>query len=286
MSNKKNNNNSVLFIIILLIFAIVVIYFFPKINEYFTNQSMPKVNKTETKEEEEKRVIDQDIIETIHYPLMRTSRYDKNTYYSLDTFKVSDMSNTDILLNGFLSIENIMIKSLGRGGTCTNTSFAFDSKWIDFRIKNILGKKVIYSYENFYVPEDLDSAYKGNWTYNRSTNQFIYNGLCSSRFTAESYYDLTKLISLDYADEKSNDILATYYVGFALVVGNNYYIYSDTGMTDLVTSGEIQDKNINEIFESLDATTLNKFRKYQYTFKDNLCSYNEYCLYEGKWINE
>lgn len=283
---NKNNNKNMIFIIILLIVVSVTVFFFPKINEYLVNKSMPKIEKTETKKEDEKRVIDEDIIETIHYPLMRTSIYNTNTYYSLDTFKISDMSNTDILLNGFLSIENVMIKSLNRRGTCIANSVAFDTKWIDFRIKNILGKKLNYSYENFYVPEDIDTTYKGNWTYNSSTNQFIYNGLCKSLATSVLYYDLTKLIKLDYADKESNDILATYYVGFAKVEGNNYSIYSDTNMTNLVTSGEIQDKTINEIFESLDEAILNKFNKYQYTFKDNLCSYNEYCLYEGKWLNE
>lgn len=286
----KNNNKNIIFIIILLIILLiivsVIVLFFPKINEFLVNQSMPKIEKTETKEKDTKRVIDEDVIETIHYPLMRTSIYNINTYYSLDTFKISDMSNTDILLNGFLSIENVMIKSLGRSGTCVANSVAFDTKWIDFRIKNILGKKVNYSYENFYVPEDINTTYKGNWIYNSQTSQFIYNGLCKNLATTTSYYDLTKLIKLDYADKESNDILATYYVGFAKIEGNSYAIYSDTNMTNLITNGEIQDKSINEIFENLDTNTLNKFKKYQYTFKDNLCSYNEYCLYEGKWLNE
>lgn len=286
MKNNKNNK-SLVFVLVLLVLAGVAVFFFPKINEFLTKITMPKVEKTETREEEEKRVIDEDIIETIHYPLMRTSIYNTNTYYSLDTFKISDMSNTDILLNGFLSIENVMIKSTGRRGTCVVDSVAFDTKWIDFRIKNILGKTVNYYFEDFYVPEDRHGSYSGNWTYNSATNQFIYNGLCRSLATTPSYHDLTKLIKLDYADKESNDIIAIYYIGFAKVEGNSYSMYSDTNMTNLVTSGDIEDINkINEIFENLDATTLNKFNKYQYTFKDNLCSYNDYCLYEGKWLNE
>ncbi len=281
------NNKNLIFVLVVLVLAIVIIFLFPKINKLIVEKSMPKIDKTEEKEKDEKRTIDEDIIETIHYPLMRTSIYNANTYYSLNTFKLSDMSNTDILLNGFLSIENVMIKSNGRRGTCTTQSAEFDTKWIDFRIKNILGKQIEYTFEDFYVPEDLNNNYRGSWTYNSATSRFIYNGLCSSLATNTKYYDLTKLVKLDYVNDESNDISAVYYVGFARVEGNNYAIYSDTNMTNLVTSGTIENlDNLNETFEKLDDNTLKKFGKYEYLFKDNLCSYNDYCLYEGRWLNE
>ena len=47
---------------------------------------------------------------------------------------------------------------------------------------------------------------------------------------------------------------------------------------------------INEVEEELLNTfkSLDKKQKkiYKYTFKNTLCSYDEYCLYEGKWVNE
>lgn len=286
MKNKKDNKN-IVFIMVLLVIVAVSIFFFPKINEIITNKSMPKLENTESKKETEERKIDEDIIETIHYPLMRNSIYSVNTYYSLDKFKVSDMINTDILLNAFLSIENVMIKPLGINGTCTNQSLYFDAKWIGLRIKNILGKTVSYNLDNFYVPEDINRNYMGNWIYDRLSNRFVYDGICISLATPATYYDLTKLIKLDYVNKDSNDIKATYYVGFAKVEGNTYSIYSDTAMTNLVTSGTFENSNkLKATFENLDKNTLNKFGKYEYLFKDTLCSYNEYCLYEGKWIHE
>ena len=75
-----------------------------------------------------------------------------------------------------------------------------------------------------------------------------------------------------------------YYVGFAKVVDNNYTIYSDANMTNELTKGTFTTlEDLNTVFKNI-----NKENKkiYKYTFKNTLCSYNEYCLYEGKWITE
>ena len=55
-------------------------------------------------------------------------------------------------------------------------------------------------------------------------------------------------------------------------------------MTKELTKGTFIDiNNLNDVFKKIEKKNKNV---YKYTFKNNLCSYNEYCLYEGKWINE
>lgn len=281
--NDKKNKNGI-FIVVLLVFVVILMLFFPKIYNYIESLKLPKIeNKVENKEEVDRK-IDEDIIETIHYPLMRNSVYNSNTYYSLDKFTINDMSNGDILLNAFLDIYEGNMTSSGSTGSCTTVSKQFNKEWIELRIKNILGKNVKYKLENFNVPEDSNSKYKGTWKYDSKNLKYTYDGLCKSQATNTKYYDLTKLIKLEYANEDSNDINAYYYVGFAKVVGNSYSIYSDSQMKNEIHTGTLNNTDeLNTIFEGIDKSNL---KIYKYTFKDNLCSYNEYCLYQGEWVNE
>ena len=55
-------------------------------------------------------------------------------------------------------------------------------------------------------------------------------------------------------------------------------------MNELIISGTLNNTSeLNSIFQNIE----NKNKKiYKYTFKNNLCSYNEYCLFEGMWVNE
>jgi len=123
--------------------------------------------------------------------------------------------------------------------------------------------------------------YTGTWNYDSANNRFIYVGLCESKVTNIKYYDLEELIKLEY---ENDDINAYYYVGFAKVVDNNYTIYKDANMTVELTKGTFTTlDNLNKIFEGLDKKNKNI---YKYTFKNTLCTYNEYCLYQGEWINE
>ena len=92
-SNKNEENKSGLLIIILLSIVCILILFFPKIYDFINSFSMPKVEKLQTNENEEIKKIDEGVLETIHYPLMRTSIYNSNTYYSLDTFTIDNLSN-------------------------------------------------------------------------------------------------------------------------------------------------------------------------------------------------
>lgn len=279
---KNNENNGVFMIVLLGIGAILVFFFFPKIYDFMNSQTVPKIENFETEEKEEIKKIDDSILETIHYPLMRTSIYDVSTYYSLDKFTINDLSNNDILLNAFLDIYEGNMTSYESKGWCTNISKQFNKNYIELRIKNILNNKLNYTLDNFYVPEDLETNYSGTWNYDSLNNRFIYVGLCTSRATNIKYYNLEELIKIEY--NKDDDIDAYYYVGFAKVEGNNYIIYKDPQMTIELTKGVFTTKeDLDNIYKNINKNNKNI---YKYTFKNTLCSYNEYCLYEGKWVNE
>ena len=275
---KKDNN---LFIWILLIIIVVLVLLFPKIYGYIESFDLPDINGIEENNKEENKVVDNETLESIHRPLMRNSIYNEYTYYSLDKFTINDMSNSDILLNAYLDIYEGNMTSFEYTGNCTNLSKQFSVDYIELRIKNILGKNIKYNLENFYVPEDLENNYKGNWRYDIYNSRFIYDGMCTSNVSNITYHNLEQLIKAEY---NKKDIVVYYYVGFAKVEGNNYTIYKDSNMTEAVASGTLSNTNeLNSIFENID----NKDKKiYKYTFKNNLCSYNEYCLYEGMWVNE
>ena len=278
---KKSEKNNSLFIIILFAVILVLVLFLPKIYEFIETERLPEVENKEEQEETKETTVDEETLESIHFPIMRNSVYDINTYYSLDTFSISNMSNNDILYNAFMDIYEGNMTSSNITGSCTSISKQFNVDYLELRIKNILGKNVKYNLESFYVPEDSNSNYKGTWVYDSSYSRFVYNGLCSSKATNTKYYNLEELISAKYED---SDIVVNYYVGFAKIVGNNYVIYSDANMTKEIHSGTFTSlEDLNNIFKSINK---NNKKAYKYTFKNTLCSYNEYCLYEGKWVNE
>jgi len=191
------------------------------------------------------------------------------------------MSNNDILYNAFMDIYEGNMTSSNISGACTNISKEFNKDYMELRIKNILGKNVNYTLDTFYVPEDSNSNYKGTWNYDSANSRFIYNGLCNTKATNTKYYNLEELIKANYED---SDIIVYYYIGFAKIVDNTYVIYNDANMTNEISSGSFTTvDDLNKLFKSI-----NKEDKkiYKYTFKNTLCSYNEYCLYEGKWVNE
>lgn len=277
---NQNNKNGILIIVLLAVSTIIVL-FFPNLYDLVTSISMPKVEQIEQEEKEKVKEIDESILETVHFPLMRNSIYDKNTYYTLDKFTISNLSNNDILLNAFLDIYEGNMTSYEGMGACTNISKQFNKDYIELRIKNILSNKLNYTLSNFYVPEDSNSKYVGNWNYDSSNSRFTYVGLCNSKATTTKYYNIEELIKMEY-DNK--DIIAYYYVGFAKVEGNNYTIYKDANMTEEIKSGVLN--NVDEL-DSIFKDIKKKNKKiYKYRFKNTLCTYNEYCLYEGKWIDE
>ena len=278
--DNNNNKNGILMIVLLGLVGITVL-FFPKLYELVSNLSMPKVEQIEKESKEEKKEVDESILETVHFPLMRTSIYNKETYYSLEKFTINNLSNNDILLNAFLDVYEGNMTSYEGIGSCTNISKQFNKDYLELRIKNIINNKIKYTLTNFYVPEDSNSKYAGDWIYDSYNNRFTYNGLCTSKATNTKYYNLEQLIKMEY---NNKDLNIYYYVGFAKVEGNNYIIYKDSNMTKELKSGTINNvEELNNIFKKI-----NKKKKniYKYTFKNTLCTYNEYCLYEGKWVDE
>lgn len=283
MENNSNNkgNKSNTFLIVIFIILVILVLLFPKIYGYIETLKLPKIDKAIENQEEENKIVDEETLESIHRPLMRSSIYNTNTYYSLNNFTISNMSNSDILINAFLDIYEGNITNSDVMGTCTNTSKQFNVDYLTLRIKNILGKNIEYKLEDFYVPEDSSSNYKGNWSYDNTSSRYIYNGLCESKATGVKYYDLEDLIKAEYS---GNDIVLYYYVGFAKVEGDSYIIYNDVEMKNEISRGNFNsEEELNSIFENLDKK--NK-KVYKYTFKNTLCSYNEYCLYKGQWTNE
>jgi len=281
MNNKENGKNGTLIIVLLAIVAILV-FFFPTIYDKVTKITMPKVENGEKEKVEEKK-IDEEILELIHYPLMRNSVYNPNTYYSKDVFKMSDLSNADILYNGFLDIYEGNMTSHSGVGACTNISKQFSTEYLTLRIKNILGRNLKYTFTDFTVPQDSSSKYVGTWKYDSANARYIYQGVCQNNTSNVKYYNLEELIKVEYA-ENQRDILVYYYVGFAKVEGNNYIIYKDANMTEKISEGTF--KSVEDLNSEYKKLNKKQKRVYKYTFKNTLCSYNEYCLYEGKWTNE
>ena len=181
MKNKKGKDNNTL-VWILIGVLIIGVFSIPYISKFIDKLTESKPVRTEEKVIEEEKVVDEETLNDIHFPIMRISKYSKDTYYSKDVFKISDMSNEDILYNAFTGIENININN--------NT---LESKYIDLRIKNMLGKNVKYNLTRFYVPQDSKSKYKGFWKndkyayYIESLDIDYYNSDDIVRFFVEGY---------------------------------------------------------------------------------------------------
>ena len=267
--------------IVLLALVVIFVLFVPKIYSFIENYKLPKVEGEEIKEEEVSNEIDDKLLESLHYPIMRNSIYSENTYYTLDTFKVTDMSNEDILYNAFMDLYEGNIVDSDVKGKCVTTPKEFSSEYIKLRVSNIFGKDVTYTLADFSVPEDSTSNYKGVWTYDSSNSRFIYNAYCEPVQYGSKYYNLEEYIKAEYDNE---DLVVYKYVGFAKVDNDKYVIYKDAKMTEAISKGTFTTaENLNDIFIAIS----NKDKRiYKYTFKDTLCSYNDYCLYEGKWVNE
>lgn len=276
-SSKKDNS---MFLIIVFVVIIVLVMLLPKIHSYIESLTLPKVEKSEDVENKEEKIIDDELLSSLHYPIMRNSIYSSETYYSLNKFKVNNMSNKDILYDAFLDIYEGNIVTSNVYGECVSEPKEFSSEYLELRIKNILSKNINYTFESFYVPVDSSSPYKGRWDYDSVNKRFIYNAYCSSNTISVRYYDLEQYIKSEF---KKDDLIVYKYVGFAKVEGNNYIIYSDAKMTNQIHSGTFTTvDDLNNAFNNLN----NNVKKiYKYTFKDTLCSYNEYCLYEGEWVN-
>ena len=275
MNNNKKGNSAL--IIILLMIVLVVVFCFPVINKFVVKVSNPKIHSNNKSKMEEKK-FNADIIEDIHFPNMRNSIYSDYTYYSLDKFSISNMKNSEILLNAFLDIYEGNITSLGTPAKCGGTSATFEQKYIELRIKNILGRNLKYNLEDFEVPSGSNSKFVGKWRYDSANKKFIYEGECNKISNSIKYYDLKQLKEGKY---EGSDLVLYYYVGFAKIEGNRYTLYSKPDMKEIIANGEFVD--LDSLQNIFDATSSNKKKIYKYVFKNSICTYNEYCLYEGSW---
>ena len=94
------------------------------------------------------------------------------------------------------------------------------------------------------------------------------------------YITLDKLKNAEYGE--NDDIIVYKYLGFAKVENNTYTIYKDSKMTKEIENGTFTTaEDLNETFKNI---TDKKLDVYKYTFKDTLCSYNDYCLSQGEWV--
>lgn len=281
----KKNNLVIVFIMFLCIG--LLIFFLPdiynKVQSYEANKIIPPDIKQE-KEDEKKLdniTMDSDVVKNLVYPIMRNDKYKIDSYYQLDSIDLSNFSNNDILYNAFLDIyEGYLINHASVG--CTNLSKQFDATYLSSRIKNIIGRDTKYSLEDFNVPNiNKNIDYVGLWKYDNLSNTYVYYGNCDKVDNNIIYYDYTKLYDLKVSND--NKILYLYYyVAFIKIENNHYIVYTDPNMNSEISSGDLN--SIDDI-NNLDIDNDN-LRIYRYTFKQGLCTYDNYCFYKGEWIND
>lgn len=278
---KKEN---IILIIVCIIIVIIGLIFMPRIYNYINERKLSnsdlKIEVDNKKKEESKTEItlESEMLKELFYPIMHNDITNKDTYYKLNEISITDLSNNDILYNAFLQVYSGYFEKNGSLG-CTNESIKFPANYIDLRIKNIFGKDVGYSLGDFKVPTGSLSKYIGTFKYDSSNNQFIYYGNCDTIDPNIKYYDIKSIYDVNLSDDE-NELNVYYYVAFVKVENGKYTLYSDYNYTDEISSGN---------FESLDrlSNMLAKLKvnKYQYTFKKDICNYDSYCFYQGKWIN-
>lgn len=282
-------------LVIMIIIFCLGLLFMPQIYQQVQKWEAKKeikvdIVKTEETDEEEKKIEitqDSEFIKNLVYPIMRNDIYEKTSFYQKIKFTTSDFSNNDILYNAFLDMYDGYLVNHSNVG-CTSESKEFDAKYLMSRIKNIIGRNVNYTNETFMVPNVIeDMKYVGTWQYNIASDSYIYYGDCNPKKSNIIYLDLLHLESIETSEDNSS-IYLYYNIAFASIEDNginyNYTIYSDADMSSSLLNGIISNKEeINLIFDSLDKNLL---RKYKYTFKKGLCTYDNYCFSQGEWVND
>lgn len=278
---KKEN---VILIIVCVIIVILGLIFMPSIYNYINERNLNnnEIN-VETEIEKEKEDVKEnitlksEILKELVYPIMHNDNNTKDTYYSLNRISVLNLSNNDILYNAFLQIYPGYFEKVGSLG-CTNNSIKFSANYIDLRIQNIFGNKVKYNLTDFKVPTGSFSDYIGTFKYDSFNKQFIYYGNCENTNKNTKYYDVGSIYDVSLSDNK-NTLHVYYYVAFVKVENGKYTLYSDYNYTKEISSGNFESlEKISSMISKL------KVNKYEYTFKKDICNYDSYCFYEGKWM--
>lgn len=283
MEKKK-----IILLCILCLIVGIVIFFLPNIYKFVETKKAPNVNEEIVEEEEEqleKLTIESDVIKNLKYPIMRYSIYSSNSYYEKSDFKVSYLTNEEILINAFVDIYEGNIGDYnGSKPDCASEAKELKSSYINSRIKNILGNNVKYNHADFNVLELSNySKYLGSWKYNSATDTYIYYGSCTNQ-SGTKYYDL-KILNKVEAKDENKEVSVYAYMGFAKVENSKYIIYSDAAMSNKIKEGAFTTlANLNKEFEEY--LKNNKTKQYKFMFKKGICSYGDYCLEEGAWVNE
>lgn len=271
----KKNNTKLVIIVVLLVG--MLIYFLPNIYKFSSNLSHKKIvgnKKTESKKKVDNITLESDIIKDLVFPNLNNNIYSNDTYFNKDTFSTNNLTNNDILAFAFKQIYNGYLTDAPVQG-CAAAGKAFNTEYLDFRIKNTINKNINYSYTDFNV---YDNEYAGLWKFDGNEN-YIYNGNCNVN-SSTIYYDLQKLISVEGIDNNQT-LIITAKVAFAKIENGQYIIYSDPIFNTPLNRGIYTNlEDLNNLLDNLNT------KKYQYTFKQGLCSYDAYCIEKGQWLNE
>ena len=286
MSKEQKGNYYSFFITVVIVGLLVV--FMPEIYKFLDHQDTPKIENqaSDDKQKEEPITLDSAVVKSLFVPVMRIDNYEKFTYYQKDIMTISDMSNSDLLINAFLQLYDGSFSAYegNANGSCLNYNDQKQLKeiYIKSEIESKLGKNITFTYEDFTVPISTGNQYAGKWHYDSAQNIFIYKGTCDKTKTT-SYYDLVSFY--DVESEDNDKTLYVYaYVAFAKLENGSYVIYQDVDLTKEITSGSANTiEELNLKFK--DYVKDNPVNTYKYTYKKGLCTYGEYCLDKGEWIN-
>lgn len=277
--------NSLIILIVLFILIGIVIFYLPEIYNKVQSIESKKENyniDVDIKEDkkEKKLVLDDAFINDLSFPIMRNNKNNLESYYQFDNIDINSFSNNDILYNAFLDIYDGYLVDHASAG-CADNSKEFDVSYLTSRIRNIIGRDVKYTLEDFTVPNiNGDTKYIGLWKYNENNNKYVYYGNCNSENNSVVYYDVKKLQSSSVS-ENNVYVYLDYVIYFVKAEGNQYVVYSDANMTNELLKG-----NINDYDNSSVNIDLSKLKKYRFTFKKGICTYDNYCFYKGEWIND
>ena len=291
---SEKSNNGVL--IVCLIVVVVAVALFPKISSTITKtknkQRKPSVKvEAEPEKEYEALTLESEEIQNISYPVMHIDNSIKNTYFSLDTFVVSNYSNNDLLYNALIDVgaENMKIYSgTYNGKYCGGESnkISIIDKNIKSRISNKFNNNTKYTLEDITIPtNNVNTNLVGTWKYDSANKMYVYYGDCNPKKSNLLYLDIS--VPYDVKSGSKNIEADVYsYVAFALVNTESklYILYSDYNYTKELTKGMLTsnnyEKELTDIVKNMDKSNINK---YKYSFSKKDCSYSEFCFVKGEW---
>ena len=268
--------NSIKLVIVVSVLVGLVIYFLPNLYKLssISHKKITGTKQVESKKKIDKITLESDIIKDLVFPNLNSNIYSTDTYFNSDIFTVNNLSNNDILAFAFKQIYNGYLTDSSIQG-CATVGKAFNTEYLDFRVKNTISKSINYNYTDFNV---YDNEYTGLWKYN-GIDSYNYNGNCNTN-SSILYYDLQKLVSVEGKDNNKS-LIITAKVAFAKVENGEYIIYQDPTFNTPLNKGTYTSlDDLNNKLVNLNA------KKYQYTFKQGLCTYEAYCIEKGQWINE